>query len=140
MIALALSLSLGLAGPDPCAGVLDRTGDCAAPDEVPAAVSADPRQEGPALALPDVIASDEIPPKLGLFAAALAIGGTAAVSMSYAVTPPGETADEERLRKAVRLGGVSVLAVAGLVGGSAMALSFFDPATGVPRHPLEDAE
>lgn len=140
MIALALSLSLGLAGPDPCANVLDRTGTCAAPEEVPAALSADAKKEGAALALADVIASEEIAPKIGLVAAALAIGGTAAVSMSYAVTPPGETADEERLRKAVRLGGVSVLAVAGLVGGSAVALSFFDPATGVPRHPLEDDE
>lgn len=140
MIAMTLALMLGLAGPDPCAGVLDRTATCSSPDDVAAPVAADAKREGPALALPDIIASEDIPPKLGLVAAALAIGGTAAVSVTYAVTPPDETPDEERMRKALRVGGVSVLAVAGLVGGSAMALSFFDPATGTPRYPLEADE
>lgn len=140
MIAFAIALSLGFAGPDPCADVVDRTATCASPDDVAATVAADAAPKAAPFALKDVIASEDIPPKLGLLAAALAIGATATVSVTYAVTPPDETPDEERMRKAMRVGGVSVLAVSGLVGGAAMALSFFDPATGVPRHPLEDNE
>ena len=133
MIALALTLA---AGPDPCAGVVDRTPACAAPDDVVAAVAPDAGAKDQALGVAGISEPEEIPSKLALVPAALGIGGPAAVSPTYAVTPPDETVEERQLRKAVRVGGVSVLALSGLVGGAAIALAVFDPSSGKPRFTL----
>ncbi len=133
MTALALTLIIA-AGPDPCAGVVDRTAACASPDDVGAAVAPDAATDP--LGVAAFVKPDELSSKLALVAAALGIGGTAAIGSSYAVTPPHETSEEQRLRKAVRVGGVSVLAVSGLVGGAAVALAVFDAATGKPRFNL----
>ncbi len=142
MIALALTLALAVSSaPDPCAGVLDRTAACSSPHDVGARVAPDVGGKDPALGVGDVIKAEEIPSKLALLAAALGIGGTAMVSVTYAVTPPNETLEQEQLRKAMRLGGVSVLALSGLVGGAVVALAVFDPSTGKPRYSLiEDDE
>ncbi|MBI1946118.1 MAG: hypothetical protein HYS27_10500 [Deltaproteobacteria bacterium] len=140
MITVALALTLA-AGPDPCAGVVDRTPACVAPDDVAATLAPDGGAKDAAAGAAGVIKAEQIPSKLALVAAALGIGGTAAISATYAVTPPDETADERQLRKVVRLGGVSVLAISGLVGGAALALAVFDPSTGAPRYRLiEDNE
>lgn len=142
MIALVFTFALTVtSAPDPCAGVLDRTTACASPDDVAAGVVPDAGGKDPALGVGNVIKAEEIPSKLALLAAALGIGGTAVVGVTYAVTPPAETPEQEQLRKAMRLGGVSVLALSGLVGGAAVALAVFDPSTGKPRYSLvEDDE
>ena len=139
MIALALALTLA-AAPDPCANVLDRTSACASPDDVTAVVAPDVGGKDPALGVAGVIKADEIPAKLALLAAALGIGGTAAISVTYAVTPPNESVEQEQLRKAMRVGGASVLALSGLVGGAAVALALFDPSTGKPRYSLIEGD
>lgn len=140
MITIAVALMLA-AGPDPCADVLDRTPACAAPDELATGLAPDVAGKSQAQGVAGIIKAEQIPSKLALFAAALGIGGTAAVSASYAVTPPDETVEERQLRKAVRVGGVSVLALSGLVGGAAVALAVFDPSTGKPRvNLIEDNE
>lgn len=135
MTALVLTLIIA-AGPDPCAGVVDRTATCTAPDDVAAAVAPDAPATAATLGLEHIVKPEHLPSKLALVAAALCIGGTAAIGSSYAVTPPDETSEEQRLRKAVRVSGVSALALSGLVGGAAVALAVFDPSTGKPRFQL----
>ncbi|MCC7071611.1 MAG: hypothetical protein IT383_09825 [Deltaproteobacteria bacterium] len=135
MTALALTLIIA-AGPDPCAGVLDRTATCAAPDEVAATVTPDQAAGADPLGIAGMVAPEALPSKLALVAAALGMGGTAAIGASYAVTPPGETAEERQTRRVVRVGGMSAIALSGLVGGAAIALAVFDPSSGKARFQL----
>ena len=122
MIFLALALSSAAVD---CKGVVDKTRDCPALADEAAPVAVDARTVP---APPPGIDADKLPGELAFAGIGIALGGGAALALSYANNP---RTDDERLAQSIeRWTAGGLFAWSALVGGSALALWVFDPAKG----------